>query len=364
MSSSTSHFYDAYAFFCKNNDLKSNGLGLEVVSAKRMYYKAINDKSNKMDSIYLQRYGDILKSCSDNIGYICTAKTLLGSLFGKIKPDFSYLPEKSWFLEFKLKLATPLICKDDESFYIHDNPFHKDKVFKVPFYPASSWKGRLRWMVYKQWVEKGGTADERVALGLLFGDETGEEEGSKLSAYLDEHCPESKEKYRELLQARFGLENSAATDADKQRIPQHSGNLYFYPTFFNKLSREVINPHDRKKKAGKNPISIESVPQDSVGKFALLFAPINTSKEAYSDHDLYRDLHLVVSALHDILQTYGFGAKTSSGFGTVGEITQGTFQVKGVMNEIDFSGFSGLKGLPDKLEKMLKGGNADAQRSI
>lgn len=358
MSSSTSHYYDAYAFFCKNTDLKSNGLGLEVVSAKRMYYKANDDKT---ESICLTKYANILKSCSDNNGYFCTVKALMESLYGEeIKPDFSYFPEKSWFLEFTLKLATPLICKDDESFYVHDNPFHKDKVFKVPFYLASSWKGRLRRMAYQQWIENGGGADERAALGLLFGDETGEEEGRKFSAYLDERCPESKEKYRELLQARFGLENNAATDDKKRKIPHHSGNLYFYPTFFYKLSREVINPHDRKKKAGKNPIPIESVPQGSIGKFALLFVPINVGKEVYSGHDLYRDLRLVVSALHDLLQTYGFGAKTSSGFGAVGEICQGILQVKGIMNEIDFSGFNGLKGLPDELEKRLKGGNADA----
>ena len=120
----------------------------------------------------------------------------------------------------------------------------------------------------------------------------------------------------------------------------------------------LFRSHDRKKKAGKNPIPIESVPQGSVGKFALLFAPINTGKKVYSSHDLYRDLRLVVSALHDILQSYGFGAKTSSGFGAVGEINQGIFQVKGIMNEIDFSGFNGLKGLPDKLEMILKGGDA------
>lgn len=356
MSSSASHYYDAYAFFCKNTDLKSNGLGLEVVSTKRMYCKANNDK---WESKCLTKYANILKFCSDNNGYFCTAKALMGPLFGeKMKPDFSYLPEKSWFLEFTLKLATPLICKDDESFYVHDNPFHKDKVFKVPFYSASSWKGRLRWMAYKQWIAKGGKADERVALGLLFGDETGEEDGSKFSAYLDECCPESKEKYRELVQALFDFEKNVESDDKKRKIPHHSGNLYFYPTFFYNLSQEVINPHDRKKKAGKNPIPIESVPQGSVGKFALLFAPINTGKKVYSSHDLYRDLRLVVSALHDILQSYGFGAKTSSGFGAVGEINQGIFQVKGIMNEIDFSGFNGLKGLPDKLEMILKGGDA------
>lgn len=59
-------------------------------------------------------------------------------------PKMESLPKKSWFLSFKFRLATPIICKDDETFYLHDNPFHKEKVFKVPLYPASSWKGRLR----------------------------------------------------------------------------------------------------------------------------------------------------------------------------------------------------------------------------
>jgi CRISPR-associated protein Cmr2 len=352
MNFSTKHSYDAFAFFCNNTGLKPSGLGLEVVSAKRMDYKAKNDER---ESKCLNEYASILKFNSDNNGYFYTVKLLMKSVFGEeLKPDFSDFPEKSWFLHFTFKLATPLICKDDETFYVHDNPFHKDKVFKVPFYPASSWKGRLRWMAYKQWIENGGKAEDRVALDLLFGDEIGEEEGKKLTAYLDECCLESKEDYHKLLQARFNSENNATTDNKEQKIPHHAGNLYFYPTFFYKLSQEVINPHDRKKKAGTKPIQIETISDGSEGKFSLLFVPAQMGVKKYADDDLYRDLRLMINALHDLLQIYGFGAKTSSGFGIVKPDINGRLQLKReTIAGWEFKSFDGLQGLADKVKDKM-----------
>lgn len=236
--------------------------------------------------------------------------------------DLDFLPENSWFLQLRFKLETPLICKDDETFYIHDNPFHKDKVFKVPFYPASAWKGRLRWMAYKQWVEGGGDAQQRLDLSLLFGDETGEEEDQKLAAYLDQSHPATKEKYRSLVQDFFRSENVKSEDVEEiGLLPHHAGWLRFYPSFFGKMDLEVINPHSRKTKAGINPIMIETVLAGETGTFALLFSPMGVTACKCSPEMMVRQLELIIGALDDLFRVYGFGAKTSSGFGAVSEIT-------------------------------------------
>jgi CRISPR/Cas system CMR subunit Cmr6 (Cas7 group RAMP superfamily) len=291
-------------------------------------------------------------------------QTLLGgldrhpliSLITNGSPQIEVLPEKSWFLQLQFQLSTPLICRDDETFYIHDNPFHKDKVFKVPFYPASGWKGRLRWVAYKQWVEKGGDPEERFYLSLLFGDETGEEDGEKLSNYLDQSCPEAKEKYRLLLQDFYRMDKTKI-DSDGETstsLPHHAGWLYFYPSFFERMGLEVINPHSRKTKAGTVPIQIETVPAGEKGIFTILFAPTGTIAQKCSKVMVVRQLGLVVNAIEAMFRVYGFGAKTSSGFGAVNEKIDYHFTIKD--NGINFERSIGLEGflsLPQKVKQDL-----------
>ena len=57
---------------------------------------------------------------------------------------FPLLPRWSFSLELRFRLVSPYLSKDDDAFYIIDNPVRKDKVFKVPLVSPSSWKGALR----------------------------------------------------------------------------------------------------------------------------------------------------------------------------------------------------------------------------
>ena len=221
-------------------------------------------------------------------------------------PNMEILPKFSWFLQFKFILEKPMISKDNEIFYIIDNPVCKEKIFKVPMYPASSWKGRLRWVASKNWIEYDRSAEGRLRLSLLFGDETGEEEVRGLSAYLDTAHHESKTQYREMLKQAFGI----GSDED---MPHHAGKLYFYPTFFNHIGLEVINPHDRKTRAGTKPIYFECVRRGADGYFSLLFVPRDNSD--YSVIGVIQDIRIILKAMADMFLLYGFGAKTSSGFG-------------------------------------------------
>jgi CRISPR-associated protein Cmr2 len=253
-------------------------------------------------------------------------------------PELTLLPAGSWFLQFEFTLARPWMSKDDDPFYVAEsvNPVRKDKVFKVPMMSAASWKGLLRWTAMhtrlviaspegaKQSPEN--FARERFRQTLLFGDEKGEEPGKTkdLAAYLDALKPEARAEYERLLQKHFGVEPD-------QPLPHHSGRLLFYPTFFNQIDVEVINPHSRETKAGTHPIYLESVPAGATGTFSLLYVPFDLigQDEAEIRQQAIADLQLVAEAVKEMMLTYGFSAKRTSGYGVAKEaLKAGFFQMR------------------------------------
>ncbi len=241
-------------------------------------------------------------------------------------PDLSLLPRGSWFLQFTFTLAKPWMSKDDEPFYVAEsvNPVRKDKVFKVPMMSASSWKGLLRWTAVHtrlaQPVIASGAkqssssfALEHFVQTLLFGDEKGEgDDGSRgLAAFLKKLGGEtSQTEYARLLRRYFDLDD----DAD---LPSHRGRLVFFPTFFDLMDVEVINPHSRETKAGTHPIYLECVPAGASGTFSLLYVPFDLvgQPEAEIRRQAAEDLQRVAEALQTMFLTYGFSAKRSSGYG-------------------------------------------------
>ncbi|MCZ7672367.1 MAG: hypothetical protein M5U34_37210 [Chloroflexi bacterium] len=182
------------------------------------------------------------------------------------------LPLGSFFISFQFQLARPYISGDDEPLYIIDNPVAKEKVFKAPMVRSTGWKGALR---------------SALRLKEGWGDENNHPDLLRL----------------------FGTIND--NDTGK------TGRLYFYPSFFDRVDLEVINPHDRKKKAGTVPIPIESVPIGTKGTFTLLYTPLDRigKDETETRQQIFADLQLVTEGLQAMFTVYGFGAKTSSGFG-------------------------------------------------
>lgn len=233
------------------------------------------------------------------------------------------LPIGSWSLRFTFTLAKPWMSKDDDPFYVNEsvNPVRKDKVFKVPVMSAASWKGLLRWTAMrvrlalkKDRLEREDFARERFRQAMLFGDEKGEEPGQAkhFAAYLDGLNQDAALPYRKLVKEYFGL------SAESKEMPHHSGRLTFYPTFFDLIDVEVINPHSRKTKAGTNPIYLECVPAGSKGTFSLLYAPCDLigKPENEVNTQAKEDLRLVAEGVSAVMLTYGFSAKRTSGFGT------------------------------------------------
>jgi len=235
-------------------------------------------------------------------------------------PDLDMSPGKAWGIKLEFSLRKPYLSKDDTEFYILDNPVRKEWVFKVPYIAPSQWKGALRAAMVqelKRWWESFSNdekaahleefAERRFRMTLLFGDEKGEEPGSLkgLAKYLDDlGGEEATNLYRQKVKKFFNTKAESL-------LPHHRGWLYFYPTYFDRIGLEVINPHSRETGAGERPIHFESVPADTKGRFVLLYVPLGEVGEA----EMREDFRAVAQGLKAMFTKYGFGAKTNSGFG-------------------------------------------------
>ncbi len=205
----------------------------------------------------------------------------------------SALPTYSFVLQFTFTLAQPYISRDEQDFYLIDNPVRKDKVFGLPYVASTSWKGSLRAAL---WHLNHDSEDE--AITHLFGNEKGIEDQKLLRA----------------------------------------GRLYFFPTFFTQKSLEIINPQDRKLRAGEKPITFESVPggiRGATGTFTLFHVPFDLigGDERETRNQVAEELKLVASGLQAMFRDYGFGAKTSSGFGLAKEAISGSLVLRMSGNE-------------------------------
>jgi CRISPR-associated protein Cmr2 len=149
-------------------------------------------------------------------------------------------------------------------------------------------------------------AARRFRLTQLFGDEKGEEgeQVKELAKYLDDLSEAAAQLYRQQVRASF--------NGEELSLPHHAGCIQFFPSFFDSIGLDVINPHDRKTGAGKLPIYFECVPAKTTGTFSLLYVPINVPAKG---SDVADDLKLLAEGIVAMLTLYGFGAKTSSGYG-------------------------------------------------
>ncbi|MDI6631851.1 RAMP superfamily CRISPR-associated protein [Candidatus Solincola sp.] len=195
--------------------------------------------------------------------------------------DFAPLSSWAWLgLQVDFELLTPWYSKDDRVFHVMDNPVRKDRVFGVPFMAGSSWKGMLRWAC-------------RVQAGLR---EHLEQHNGKLDDWRDP----------DWILHLFGNEKDEEENF-------HQGALVFYPTWFDKIGFEVINPHSRERRAGTQPVYYEVVPPGAKGTLYLLYAPWPGMKPGADPKDVPPRL---LEAIEALLTTYGISAKRTVGWGT------------------------------------------------
>jgi hypothetical protein len=145
------------------------------------------------------------------------------------------------------------------------------------------------------------------------------------------------------------------------------GRLHFYPTFFDRIGLEVINPHSRKTKAGKNPIMIEVAPPGASGVFSLFYCPFDLVGEAEETvvKQVREDLGFTCFAVEQMMRFYGFSAKKSKGYSGIGKSLRGADGKVGylVMSQVAeepkenlFASFNELAKVADKIVSMI-GGN-------
>ncbi len=274
--------------------------------------------------------GDFQNWVSKNGQYNSLIETVNENYLNKFgmhtfKPDIQKLVSFSFFLQFKFTLAKPFISRDDESFYITENPVKKDKVFKVPMMSPSGWKGNLRWSAGRDFVEElSCKLDEifvkRLQLIRMFGNET-EATNQHFNACISQKLFNKKGKNEtKEIGKQFQQYLEEAIPAIKN-VSGLQGWLYFYTTFFDKIDLEVINPHDRKKRTGTIPIYFEVVPINATGTFSLLWFPYDLVENSIARKQALKENWMVLKkALKNMFLIYGFSAKKTSGFGVIQDL--------------------------------------------
>lgn len=246
------------------------------------------------------------------------------------------LPFLSFMISFPFSLEKPYISKDDEVFYLLDNPVRKEKLFRNPMVASSAWKGAMRHALWhlQQWQEDPDIKDVITRL--------------------------------------FGTDNASQTDDFT------SGRLHFFASFFDKASMELINPHDRKSgTTASGPIMMEAVAKGQKSSFTLLYC-FKPNKHDQSDKqsiiEVLKDFAVICQGITAMMTVYGFGAKTSSGFGVANTIMPdsggrlairipggGTDEDSGsTVKVLSFGSFEDMNGLTSKIEHVLNIGGVDA----
>lgn len=213
------------------------------------------------------------------------------------------LDERWLALDIAFTLQSPWYSRDDRIFHVLDNPLRKDRVFGVPFMAAASWKGMLRWSC-------------RMHAGLVSHLEKGK----------------SFEQWRDpdWIIHLFGNPKGEQDDFLQ-------GALVFYPTWFDKIGFEVINPHDRERRAGTQPIVYEVVPAETQARLRLLYAPSPGVKNPIEPW-----MSSLIESIESLLTRYGISAKRTAGWGTA-QIAQWTVYKYGQSQPVTAQSISDLK---------------------
>jgi len=260
--------FDVYSYFWNEQ------YGIGKIEKEEISWKAKLVKLNKKKEKAKEEYVSWFKN-AEGITYIslCRKYEFLKKILLNYK---NTIPKYSILIEVTFKLKKPYLSKDDDNFYIIDNPIVKDKVFKLPMVRATTWKGALR---FASRFVNDERKDEIIV--RLFGNEKGEESNFR------------------------------------------QGRLFFYPTFFDEISLDVITPLSRETKTPvRGPIYFEIVPEGAEGIFRLLYYPFDLIARGEFDKiedEMKEDLEFLSKALQKMFYEIGFSAKKSSGFGVISE---------------------------------------------
>ncbi|ACX73146.1 protein of unknown function DUF324 [Methanocaldococcus vulcanius M7] len=252
-------------------------------------------------------------------------------------------PKYSFGIWVKFELNQPYFSRDDEEFYLIQNPVLKEKVFKVPMIRGSGWKGAIanagRELI-KENIDKKEFWDYVFSYLRIFG--TGNEEFRELINLLKNKNKDELKKsllkylifnlnvavefdniekdWKKIIEEHFdpNFRNIFNYEEDKKKYYEaKKGKVVFYPTYFDRLSLEVINPHSRKTRAGTNPIHYEVVPKGVEGILQIVYVPFDgiLKKDDKLKEEVEKDLRFLCECIKKVAGL-GVGAKTKLGWGT------------------------------------------------
>jgi hypothetical protein len=211
-------------------------------------------------------------------------------------PPIESLPAYSATLSLKFRLLTPLLTRDDDPFYLFDNPVRKDHIFGVPYLSAAGLKG-LAADAYQR-----AFPGQTEWIGLGADDQT--------------------------RTARFRIQDSHAlrlfglADDGVQAEGSQAGRLHFSPAWFHAVQYIIINPTNKETGLGQVPIQFEAIaphlPNGKPVEGELQVFYFNPHGSPDSDEAMVRgDLARWLASVATWWPVLGLGAKRLAGYGAI-----------------------------------------------
>ncbi len=214
-------------------------------------------------------------------------------------------PSYSARLLLEFKLITPLLTKDDDPFYLFDNPVRKDHIFGTPYIAAASLKGLSLDAYQRAFPSKSGV---------------------ELLKQNEKELLERRHEYR--LQDKsairlFGLESDGE---ENDNDPSCVGRLHFSPIWFKEIQFLVMNKKKPETATGDIPIQFEAIAPNQKGVLEVVYFNPNSNEQTVRD-----DLARWLAAVAEWWPVLGLGAKRLAGYGAI-QIERVTLQA------VDWSG--------------------------
>ncbi|MDD5035128.1 MAG: hypothetical protein PHE55_10245 [Methylococcaceae bacterium] len=211
-------------------------------------------------------------------------------------PPIVSLPTGSATLSLKFRLLTPLLTRDDDPFYLFDNPVRKDHIFGVPYLSAAGLKGLA------------ADAYQRAFPGMTEWTELGPDDQARTARFR--------------IQDRHALRLFGLADDGTQTGSSSAGRLHFSPVWFQAVQYIIINPTNKQTGLGEVPIQFEAIaphlPNGKSVEVELQVFYFNPHGAPDSDEATVRgDLARWLASLATWWSILGLGAKRLAGYGAI-----------------------------------------------
>ena len=303
--------YDVYAKYKENNREFFKKTENKFKSYVKLKFGYVKNKTKE-----LEKFKRFIQNI--NKRYVigdCKEITQISGIYTdckKLRKHIEKLPKYSFAIWSKIKLKAPYFSKDDDEFYIIQNPILKETNFKVPMVRGSSIKGALLHSAIDILNEEVNIENLK-SFFRIFG------VGNDTFRAIFKKEGIDKNQLQLFLAFEIGINPDKNLEEAFEKYKQskaQKGRAIFYPIFFDKLSLEVINPHDRKTKAGTKPIYYEVVPKDSESTLQIIYIPFDAILEDDKkiQKEAKQDLEFLTKCI-ERLSKNGLGAKTKLGWG-------------------------------------------------